>query len=92
MILAGLIDLGANFEKIKSNLTEALKIVPSVKKFIFDHKKVLKNGISGTQIILSFKESLKHRHGSDLKSILNDIISFFNWNNSCHPFCYNIGN
>ncbi len=82
MILAGLIDLGADFDAIKSKLTDALRLVPDVKNFKFGCKKVVKNGISGTQIFLSFKESVKHRHGKDLNSIMNKMVSYLDWNDS----------
>lgn len=80
MLLAALIDLGANFEKIKKKLISASKFVPNVKNFNISHKKVVKNGISATQIFLTFEENSQHRHGKDLQAIIKKIVNNLNWN------------
>jgi len=80
MLLAALIDLGANFEKIKNKLELASKLVPDVKNFEISCKKVLKNGINASQIQFSFEETIHHRHGKDLQSIMNRITTELDWN------------
>lgn len=82
MLLAGLIDLGADFQKIKDTLISAAIRVPDVKNFDANRKKVLKNGIAATQILFSFEERSNHTHGADLQDSLNAILTNLNWNTS----------
>jgi uncharacterized protein (TIGR00299 family) protein len=82
MLLAALLDLGANFQKIKDTLISAAKIVPDVKNFDVNHKKILKNGIAATQILFSFEGDSHHTHGEDLQDSMNAILANLNWNNS----------
>lgn len=90
MLLAGLIDLGADFQKIKDTLILASKTVPDVKNFNVNHKKVLKNGITATQILFSFEKNLHHTHGEDLLESMNAILANSNWNNSEKTLARNI--
>jgi uncharacterized protein (TIGR00299 family) protein len=90
MLLAGLIDLGADFQKVRAILISASKIVSDVKNFNVNHKKVLKNGITATQILFSFDEDSHHTHGEDLQDSMNAILTNLNWNNSERTLARNI--
>ncbi|NVM55998.1 MAG: nickel pincer cofactor biosynthesis protein LarC [Candidatus Helarchaeota archaeon] len=92
MVLAGLIDLGANFQRIKEKLLSASKFVPNVEQLEINCKKVVKNGINATQISFSFEETLKHRHGKDVLSIMKKITTHFNWNDYKKALALNILN
>ncbi|MFX1293779.1 MAG: nickel pincer cofactor biosynthesis protein LarC [Promethearchaeota archaeon] len=92
MILAGLIDLGADFQKIKDKLLTASKLIPDIKNFNINYKKVLKNGICATKIHLSFTEKEQHRHRKNLKSLINKIAAHLNWNDSEIDLASNILN
>ena len=80
MLLAGLIDLGANFQKIKEKLSDVATFTSNVKDFMIDKRKVNKNGIKATQLLLNYKETKKHTHGKDLFSLITKISDEFKWN------------
>jgi uncharacterized protein (TIGR00299 family) protein len=82
MIVAGLIDLGADFQRLREKLKSASKFAPDVKDFDIKCETVLKNGINATKISISLKERGKHQHGKDLKSILKRIAEHLKWKDS----------
>jgi hypothetical protein len=90
MLLAGLIDLGANFQFIEHTLMNASKLVSDVSNFNINCEKVLKNGISATQIYFSFDGDLPHKHGEDLHYIMNEILTDLNWSTSEKTLTRNI--
>ncbi len=92
MLLAGLIDLGANYQGIRDELKSISNFVPDFLDFKMDCKKVLKNGITATQIHFSFKEKDHHNHGEDLQLIMKTITSHLNWNDPEKNLAFNILN
>ena len=90
MLLAGLIDLGANFQEIKNILINASKFVSDVSNFEINYEKVLKNGIAATQIQFSFDEERTPRHGEDLQNLMNEILEDLNWGSSEKTLAKNI--
>lgn len=90
MLLAALIDLGANFQTINNLLIDAVRFVPEISNFDMKCEKVLKNGISATQVFFSFDGDLSHRHGEDLQDLMNEILSDLNWSPSEQTLANNI--
>lgn len=82
MLLAALIDLGANFQEIYKVLMNASGLVPDITNFNMNSEKVLKNGISATQIFFSLEGDCAERQGADLQNLMNAILADLNWSNS----------
>ncbi|MHA1265717.1 MAG: nickel pincer cofactor biosynthesis protein LarC [Candidatus Helarchaeota archaeon] len=79
MLLGGLVDLGADFQIIKKKLLQSLKPFYNIEKITINCKKVVKNGISATQLIVKYPEEKEHKHGGTLKSILEKILKPLSW-------------
>jgi len=90
MLLSALIDLGANFQKIKEGLERAAKLIPNLKNFKISRKKILKKGINATQVQFTMDEAKDHQHGKYLRMLIRKITKNFDWNDSEKTLAENI--
>ena len=67
MFLSSLVDLGANKEKIIKGITMSSKSFTNSQIHNIDFKKIKKNGIESTELLLTVEESLHERKAIEIK-------------------------
>ncbi len=70
MLLCSLVDLGANKKKIIDGIKHAEKFLPDSTISKIEFKKLKKNGIESTELILDIHESIQERKGSQIKNAI----------------------
>ena len=72
MLLCSLVDLGANKKKIIDGIKLAGKFLPDSIISNIEFKKLKKNGIESTELILDIHESIQKRKGNQIKKAIID--------------------
>ena len=74
MLLCSLVDLGADKNQIVEGIKKIEKFLPDSKINKIDFKKIQKNGIESTELILEIDEKISERKGVEIKNaIINSV-------------------
>ena len=86
MFLSSLVDLGANKEKIIKGITMSSKSFTNSQIHNIDFKKIKKNGIESTELLLTVEESLHERKAIEIKNAIVSSIDLIQLSDKAKSF------